>query len=68
MEQTTGPYGGGPFCLTVFGTNLLAGTYGGGIFLSTNNGNNVPTAVNSGLGNLNISAFAVSGMNVFAGT
>jgi photosystem II stability/assembly factor-like uncharacterized protein len=48
------------------GTNLFAGTREG-LFLSTNSGTRW-TAVNSGLANTEITALAVSGTNLFAGT
>ena len=57
------------------GTNLFAAISpdldnfnpGGGVFLSTNNGTSW-SAVNSGLTNNVVQAFALSGMNLFAGT
>ncbi len=51
----------------VSGSNLYVGTLGEGIFLSTNNGTSW-TAVNSGLTNMFVPSFAVSGMDLFAGT
>ncbi len=49
-------------CLTVTGTNLLAGT-DTGVFLSTNNGTSWTA---TGLTNNDVNAFAVSGTNLFA--
>ena len=40
--------------------------YGGGIFLSTDNGASW-TQVNTGITNTNISSFAISDENIFAG-
>ena len=65
--QTNGPYGGTVYSFAVSGTNLFAGTFRGGVFLSTNNGTSW-SAVNSGLGNRDITSFAVIGPNLFAGT
>ena len=45
----------------------MPGLNGGGVFLSTNNGTSW-TAVNTGLTNTAVSALAVSGTNLFAGT
>ena len=49
------------------GSNLFAGTFRGGVFLSTNNGRSW-TAINTGLTNLDVYAFAVNGSNLFVGT
>ena len=46
---------------------LFAGTYDGGVFLSTNNGATW-TAVNAGLPNAFVTALALSGTDLFAGT
>ncbi|MFZ1081304.1 MAG: hypothetical protein WAO19_05190 [Candidatus Kryptoniota bacterium] len=69
--QANGPSGGSIFCFVVSDTNLFAGT-DGGVFLSTNKGTSW-SAVNAGLTNNHVHAFAVSsngagGTNVFAGT
>jgi ligand-binding sensor domain-containing protein len=65
-KQTNGPYGGEVYCIGVSGANIFAGT-DQGVFLSTNNGTNW-TEVNTGLPNIIVSALAVSGTNLFAGT
>ena len=52
---------------SIGGTNVFAGTDGDGVYLSTNNGTSW-TAVNSGLTFCYISALAVSGLNLLAGT
>ncbi len=80
--QTNGPYGAYVSCFAVIpsgagGTNLFAGSHGkdywypspgnGGVFRSTNGAANW-TAVNNGLTDLEVTAFAVSGTNLFAGT
>lgn len=56
----------GVFVRTITVTNaiLFAGTSGDGIFRSTNDGTSW-TAVNSGLTNIYINAFVVSGTNLF---
>jgi hypothetical protein len=55
-------------CFAVSGTNIYAGLWGGGgIYLSTNSGTNW-TAVNNGLTNTSISALAVTGSRIFAGS
>ena len=72
--ETNGLYIGTVDCFAVSpaadgtgGANLFAGTYGSGVFLSTNDGTSW-TDVNSGLPtNTNVSSFAVSGTNLFAG-
>ena len=51
----------------VSGENIFAGTWGWGIYFSSNNGSNW-TSVNTGLMDNAISALAVSGTNLFAGT
>jgi hypothetical protein len=48
-------------------TNLFVGTWGDGVFRSTDNGTSW-TAVRSGMADSNVFSFAVSGMNLFAGT
>jgi len=54
--------------LVVSGANLFAGTFGGGVFLSSDNGAHW-TDVNNGLPSFpSVSALAVSGTNIFAGT
>lgn len=72
--QTNGPYEGYVDCFGVSpngagGTNIFAGTQGAGVFLSTNKGTNW-VGVNSGLPSPTdvVTSFAVSGVNVFAGT
>ncbi|MCX8106095.1 MAG: T9SS type A sorting domain-containing protein [Ignavibacterium album] len=65
--NTNGPGAGNVRAIISNGTNLFAGTEGGGVYLSTDNGTNW-TTVNSGLTNLNVTSFAVSGNNIFAGT
>ncbi|MCX6136787.1 MAG: T9SS type A sorting domain-containing protein [Ignavibacteriales bacterium] len=63
--QTNGVYGGDVRCLTISGTNIFVGT-GDGVFLSTNNGTNwTQTILDS---SKYITAFVVSGANLFAGT
>jgi hypothetical protein len=49
------------------GNNVYATSFGGGVYLSTDNGSNW-TPINTGLTNLNISAFAANGSNIYAGT
>ncbi len=66
-RQTNGPYGGDVTCLTENGTAIFAGTNGGGIFRSTDNGASW-SAASTGLTNTNISALAVDGSDIFAGT
>jgi len=65
--QTNGPYGGTVLSFASSGIYLFAGTSGGGVFLSFNNGTNW-AAVNNGLTNTGVSALAVNGINLFAGT
>jgi hypothetical protein len=80
--QTNGPYGAYVSCFAVIpsgggGTNLFAGSHGkdywypspgnGGVFRSTNGAANW-SAVDNGLTDLGVYAFAVCGMNLFAGT
>ncbi|MFN3871645.1 MAG: T9SS type A sorting domain-containing protein [Ignavibacterium sp.] len=65
--NTNGPGAGNVRAIVNIGSNLFAGTEGGGVYLSTDNGTNW-TAVNQGLTNLNVTSFAVSGTNLFAGT
>jgi hypothetical protein len=52
--------------LTVVGSSIFVGT-ADSVFRSSNNGGNW-TAVNAGLPNTTVMAFAVSGSNIFAGT
>jgi hypothetical protein len=59
--------GWGANCFAVSGASLFAGTLDKGVYRSTDNGGSW-TPVNSGLTNYNVSALAVSGKNVFAGT
>ena len=49
------------------GTNIFAGTADSGVYLSTDNGKSW-APVNSGLGSTEVSALAVSGTNIYAGT
>jgi len=63
----TGPYNESILCFAEKGASLFAGAFGGGVFLSSNNGASW-TAVNNGLSNTFVSALAVSGNNIFAGT
>lgn len=56
----------GALSLAVSGTNLFAGTGQGGVFLSNNNGASW-REVNTGLTDTEVTAFAVSGINLFAG-
>jgi len=70
--QTNGIYGGSIWSFAVSGNNLFAGTDGSGVFRSTDNGTSW-TAVNNGLTDLYVLAFAVSsngadGVTLFAGT
>ena len=51
----------------ISGANLFVGTLYGGVFFSSNNGTSW-TAVNTGLTNTYVRAFAVSSTNIFAGT
>ena len=62
--QTNGPYNGGINCFAVSGTNLFAGTINGGVFLSTDNGTSW-TAVNNGLTDATVRAFAEAPVLVF---
>src|SRR5690606_13865105 len=64
---SNGAYGGTVMDILVFGSDVYAGTRGGGIFRSTNNGETW-TALNNGLDNPYVNAFAVSGSTIFAGT
>jgi len=63
--NTNEPYAGTVNTLAVVGTDLLAGTNGGGIFRSSNDGFTW-TAVDSGVTNHFVTAFAVSGSNLLA--
>jgi hypothetical protein len=65
--RTSLPYSGVVSALVANGTNLFAGASGAGVFLSTDDGVSW-TAVNTGLTDNRISALAVSGANLFAGT
>lgn len=56
----------GIYSLAVSGTNIFAGTNGAGLYLSTDNAKSWK-AINSGLTGSNIYAFAINGMNIFAG-
>jgi ligand-binding sensor domain-containing protein len=62
-----GPYVGGATCFATMGPRVFAGMVGGGIFVSTDNGTSW-TAVNTGLPDSNVTALAVSGTSVLAGT
>lgn len=48
-------------------TAVFAGTYANGVYKSSNNGTSW-TALNSGLSNLNVTSFAVTGTYIYAGT
>src|ERR1035437_413617 len=65
--QDIGPGGGIVRCFVSGGTNIYAGTDGGGVFLTSNNGG-LWTSVNTGLTNILVSALAINGTNIFAGT
>ncbi len=54
------------YSLASDGTNIFAGTGSAGVSLSTNDANSW-AAVNNGLTSTGISAFAISGSNIFAG-
>jgi Secretion system C-terminal sorting domain len=54
-------------CLTVNGSNLFIGTQSDGAFLLKNNGTEL-WRINNGLGSSEVWAFAISGINIFAGT
>jgi photosystem II stability/assembly factor-like uncharacterized protein len=64
-QQTNVPHN---FChaLAVNESNIFAGT-NNGIFLSSNNGSSW-AAANNGLTNTDVTSFAISGANIFAGT
>ena len=67
-QQTNGPSGGSVQCIATSGSSLLAGLNGfGGVSRSTDNGATW-TAVNSGLTITDVTAIAVNGANLFAGT
>jgi hypothetical protein len=55
------------YSLAVNGADLYVGTYGLGVLRSTNAGKNW-TAVNTGLGTLDLSVLSVCGTNFYAGT
>jgi photosystem II stability/assembly factor-like uncharacterized protein len=55
------------YSLAVIGSDLYVGTYGLGVLRSTNAGRNW-TAVNAGLGTLDLSVLSVCGTNFYAGT
>ena len=62
--QTNGPCGGYISCFAVKGDTIFAGT-GAGVFFSSNNGS---SWVNIGLTIHSVTALALSGNNIFAGT
>jgi hypothetical protein len=64
--QTNGPSGGRVHCFALNGTILLAGT-DGGVYLSADDGSSW-TAASTGLTDTTVTALAVSGTNLFAGT
>jgi photosystem II stability/assembly factor-like uncharacterized protein len=67
-RQTSGPEGAVINCLLSNGPNLFAGTSAGGVFRSTNQGESW-TSINARLPvDANVTVFAVSGTNLFAGT
>jgi hypothetical protein len=65
--QTGGRFGGAIVAFAVSGTDLFAGAPDNGVFHSSNNGTSW-TAVNSGLTNTRVSALAVLGTKLLAGT
>src|SRR5689334_16255001 len=66
--QTSGPGGGNVHCFAVNSGNVFAGSESGGVFLTTNNGTNW-YAADSGLPHTTfVSALAISGGKLFAGT
>ena len=54
--------------LAVSGTTLFAGTYYGGVFISSDNGNSWTESDSGFSSNHNVTFFATSGENIFAGT
>ena len=66
-QPTNGPYGANVRDIVIDGSNIYAATYGGGIYLSTDNCLSW-SSLNNGLGNLFVSAVAIDGSKIFAGT
>lgn len=70
--RTDGPYGANVSTIVVSGVNLFAGTKGGGVFLSTNNGTSwaatYSSSASTGINPRSITALAVSGSSLLAGT
>ena len=65
--QSNGPGGNNIYSLYKNGSYMYAGTFSDGIMVSTNDGITWKFA-NSGLSNLEIMAFTVTGSNIFVGT